>query len=122
MEDFKKQVNEGAEDISKKTKKPILLMILGILLVGGIVAVYLFAIREDNLRSYVDEVIISNDTYLTETEDIDEEVTDLPDDFLDSEPVSTEEVDTSVDELDVLLEELDSLDTDFNLDATDIGL
>ena len=122
MEDFKKQVNGGAEDIPEKTKKPILLIILGILLVGGIVAVYFFVVRKDNLRSYIDEVIISNDTYLTETEDIDEEVTNLPDDFLDSEPVSTEEVDTSVDELDALLDELDSLDTDFDLDAADIGL
>jgi hypothetical protein len=98
------------------------LIILGILLVGGIAVVYSFVIRKDNLRSYIDEVIISNDTYLTETEDIDEEVTDLPEDFLDSEPVSTEDVETTIEELDAQLEELDNLDADFNLDATDVGL
>jgi flagellar basal body-associated protein FliL len=122
MEDLNKQVDEGIEDAPKKTRKPILLIILGILLVGGIAAVYFFVIRKDNLRSYIDEVIISNDTYLTETEDIDEEVTDLPEDFLDSEPVSTEDVETTIEELDAQLEELDNLDADFNLDATDVGL
>jgi hypothetical protein len=122
MEDLNKQVNEGVEDIPKKTRKPIVLIILGILLVGGIAAVYSFVIRKDNLRSYIDEVIISNDTYLTKTEDIDEEVTDLPEDFLDSEPVSTEDVETTIEELDAQLEELDNLDADFNLDATDVGL
>lgn len=122
MEDLNKQMNEGVKDISKKSKKPIFLIILGILLVGGIVAVYFFIIRKDNLLSFIDEIIISNDTYLTETEDIDEEITDLPEDFLDSEPVSTESVDTYVEELDAQLEELENLETDFNLDATDVGL
>ena len=122
MEDLNKQRNEGVKDISKKSKKPIFLIILGVLLVGGIVAVYFFIIRKDNLLSFIDEIIISNDTYLTETEDIDEEITDLPEDFLDSEPVSTESVDTHVEELDAQLEELENLETDFNLDATDVGL
>lgn len=122
MEDLNKQTSEGVKDISKKSKKPIFLIILGILLVGGIVAVYFFIIRKDNLLSFIDEIIISNDTYLTETEDIDEEITDLPEDFLDSEPVSTESVDTYVEELDAQLEELENLDADFNLDATDVGL
>ena len=122
MEDLNKQTNEGVKDIPKKTKKPIFLIILGILLVGGIVAVYFFIIRKDNLLSFIDEIIISNDTYLTETEDIDEEITDLPEDFLDSKPVSTEGVDTYVEELDAQLEELENLDADFNLDATDVGL
>lgn len=122
MEDLNKQTNEGIKDISKKSKKPIFLIILGILLVGGIVAVYFFIIRKDNLLSFIDEIIISNDTYLTETEDIDEEITDLPEDFLDSKPVSTEGVDTYVEELDAQLEELENLDADFNLDATDVGL
>jgi hypothetical protein len=49
-------------------------------------------------------------------------MTDLPEDFLDSEPVSTEDVDTSVEELDAQLEELDNLDMDFSLDAGDVGL
>lgn len=122
MEDLNKQTSEGVKDISKKSKKPIFLIILGILLVGGIVAVYFFIIRKDNLLSFIDEIIISNDTYLTETEDIDEEITDLPEDFLDSKPVSTEGVDTYVEELDAQLEELENLDADFNLDATDVGL
>ena len=122
MEDLNKQMNEGVKDIPKKTKKPIFLIILGILLVGGIVAVYFFIIRKDNLLSFIDEIIISNDTYLTETEDINEEITDLPEDFLDSEPVSTESVDTHVEELDAQLEELENLEADFNLDATDVGL
>jgi hypothetical protein len=122
MEDLNKQINEEGGDVPKKIKKPILLIILGIILVGGIAAVYFFVIREENLRSYIDEVIISNDTYLTETEDIDEEVTDLPEDFLDSQPVSTEEVDVSIEELDAQLEVLDNLETDFDLDAEDIGL
>lgn len=122
MEDLNKQTSEGVKDIPKKTKKPIFLIILGILLVGGIVAVYFFIIRKDNLLSFIDEIIISNDTYLTETEDIDEEITDLPEDFLDSEPVSTESVDTYVEELDAQLEGLENLDADFNLDATDVGL
>jgi hypothetical protein len=46
----------------------------------------------------------------------------LPEDFLDSQPVSTEEVDVSIEELDAQLEVLDNLETDFDLDAEDIGL
>jgi hypothetical protein len=123
MEDLNKQVNKGNKNTTKRIKRPILLVILGVLLVGGIVAVYFFPImRDNNLRSHIDDVIISNDTYLTETEDINEEVTDLPEDFLDSQPVSTEEVDVSIEELDAQLEVLDNLETDFDLDAEDIGL
>ena len=128
MEDKNKQESMTLkESVMKKScpvKKVPMLILLGVTLVILVILGY-FAIGKENREdalSFIDRILISNDTLLDETEDVEKEFSDLPEDFLDSEVVSTEEIDTSVEEIDKQLGELDSLDSDFELEESDIGL
>ncbi len=128
MEDKKKQesmtLKESVMKDDNKRKNIPLLFLLAIALVALVVLGYFVIDKEarEDAVSFLDSIVISNDTQLNETEDIDEQLADLPEDFLDSEVVDTQEIDNSIEELDTQLEALDSLDSDFELESTDVGL
>ena len=115
------------ESVMKKScpiKKFPMLILLAVALVGFIVLGY-FALGKENREnslSFIDDIVISNDTLLDETEDIEEQMEDLPQDLLDSEVVDTQEIDSSIEELDTQLEQLDNLESDFVLETFDVGL
>lgn len=107
-----------------KSKKGFLLIILGIVLVG-LLALGVFFLEMKNKEaklSSIDDTLTVIDSLSNETEDVEKDFSDLPEDFIDADPVSTKEIDTSLAELDTLMEELDGLDTDFELEASDVGL
>lgn len=95
--------------------------ILGLILIGGIVFVFLYTNKDTKIAA-IDDTVTSIGDFLTNTEGIDKDVADLPENFLDAEVVSTTDVDKSVSNIDTQLKELDSLSTDFDIQTTDIGL
>lgn len=128
MEDKKKQesmtLKESVTTKSCPVSKVPLLFLLALALIALVVLGYLLIgkeAKEDDV-SFLDSIIISNDTLLDQTDDIEEQLEDLPEDFLESEVVDPEEIDSSIDEIDEQLENLDTLDSDFNLEESDIGL
>jgi len=107
-----------------KSKKGFLLIFLGVALVGLLaLGVFWLGIKDKEAKlSSIDDTLTAIDSLSNETEDVEKDFSDLPEDFIDAEPVSTQEIDTSLAELDTLMEELDGLDTDFELEASDVGL
>lgn len=99
----------------------ISLGVLGLVLVAGIVVVFLYAERNNRIAS-IDAAVTSIGDLLTNTEGINNEVADLPDNFLDAETVSTSDVDKAVSDIDSQLKSLDGLNADFDLQLSDVGL
>lgn len=68
-----------------------LLFLLALVLIALVVMGYLLIGREEKEDdvSFLDSIVISNDTLLDQTDDIEEQLEDLPEDFLDSEVVDT---------------------------------
>lgn len=99
----------------------ISLGVLGLVLVAGIVVVFLYAERNNRIAS-IDVAVTSIGDLLTNTEGINNEVADLPDNFLDAETVSTSDVDKAVSDIDSQLKSLDGLNADFDLQLSDVGL
>ncbi len=114
---------EEIKEKSKSSKVPFLIL-LGVVLVGLIVLGYFIVGKEsrEDALSFIDSILLSNEEYLNETENMDEEIPDLSEDFLEAEVVSTDEVDSAVDDLDEQIESLGNIDTDFELDEEDVGL
>ena len=107
-----------------KSKKGFLLIISGVIIIA-LIALSIFSIemknKEDKLSS-IDDTITTIDSLFNETEDIEKDLSDLPEDFLDTDPVSTEDIDDALKELDTQMKELEGLDTDFELEISDVGL
>lgn len=113
------------ESISKeKGKKSSLVLFISatILVVLMAAAVVWFYVQKEANLSLISETITSIDALVTDTDGVDTGLADLSEDFLDSETASTEEIDKSITDIEDQLKELDNLDTDFNLQASDVGL
>lgn len=113
------------EKIEKpKNKKTLLLVLLGIVLIGLIWLGYFVLDKErrEDALSFIDTILLSNEASLDKTEDFEKQLPNLSEDFLDSETVSTEEIDDSLEDLDTQINALDDLDSDFELEDTDVGL
>jgi len=116
-------VEEVATDGSKKKKTLLLIIAIGIIIIAIVVGVVLVGMKnKDAELSSLDDAITSIESLFSDTEDIDNEMGDLPEDFLEAESVSTEEIDNSISDLDEQMDELDTLDEDYELESSDVGL
>ncbi len=110
------------QNVAKGNKKKIWI-ILGIALVVIISGIFVaFMLIKNSKLSLIDGAITSIEALFSETEDLDTEIGDLPENFLEAESVSTQDVDDAIDDLDFQIKELDSIELDFDLEAADVGL
>lgn len=129
MEDIKEKVKEipkvVTEEKPTKDKRFLYLFPIALLLLGLLLFSFFWSKEEtrESMASFVDSILLSNETNLNQTDNIDDELPDLPEDFLEtSEVVEEEVVDTALEELDRELENISNLESDFTLDASDVGL
>lgn len=129
MEDIKEKVKEIPKMITdeklSKNKRFLYLFPIALLLLGLLLFSFFWSKEEtrDSMISFVDSILLSNETHLNQTDNIDDELLDLPEDFLEtSEVIEEEVVDIALEELDRELENISNLESDFTLDASDVGL
>jgi len=128
MEEIKEKVNEIPKVVTEvkslQSKKFLYLLPLAIVMLALVILGYFWGRKEshDDLLTFIDNILLSNENNLNNTDNIDTELLDLPEDFLESEVVQEEVVDIALEELDEELKKLSSLESDFSLDTSDVGL
>ena len=106
-----------------KSKKTLVLLIVGIVLAVLVLAVLIYAyIKKESPLTLINNAIVSVDTMLEDTGNLDGDLTDLPENLLDSDAVSEDDIDNSLTDLENQLDMVGGLDEDFDLDASDVGL
>ncbi|HAM37632.1 MAG: hypothetical protein US24_C0027G0009 [candidate division WS6 bacterium GW2011_GWC2_36_7] len=117
-------VSPEVKSVEVKGKKKILPFIIsGVVLFLLIVSTLVFFWwRKEQTLSLIDDSVNSLESMLDGTDAADSELSDLPDNFLDTEAVSTDEVNSTLSELDSQITALDGLDADFTLETSDVGL
>lgn len=128
MEEIKEKGNEipkvVIEEKSLQSKKFLYLVPLAIFMLALVILGFFWGRKEshDDFLTFIDNILLSNENNLNETDNIDKELLDLPEDFLESEVVQEEVADIALEELDQELKNLSNLESDFSLDTSDVGL
>lgn len=104
-----------------KTKKPSFFLII-LFIVILILALFITLTPKKDLNKDLNTTIELIDTSFNETQDIEYQLLDLPEDYLTSESSNTNDIDNSINLIDEQLEELDNIENEMNISNDALGL